>query len=129
MKLALDLTTKKQLIEVGFLAAIGGNREEADTIFDGVAHMGNPTPSPYIGKALAALTYDDHEEALAILDKGLKALPEHKDEIKVFIAIVHHVTGKKELKDDVLASLTEKGGVIGALAQSLKNDKKKESSS
>ena len=94
-QLPLDAVAIRRLTEVGFLAAARREVRRAERIF-GALELSRPRASfPYVGLACAYLNAGRPEDALAVLDRGLRLADEsQRRELHAFRGLALHGAGR-----------------------------------
>ena len=118
----MDKDVKKNLIDVGFMAAARGWREETECIFAGVEKILPESPAPCLGRSLVQLTMKEYGKAIEILEKGRDQFKE-SPEIKAFLGLAYHLAGEQAKVAATLMPLAEQKSPVGRMATSILNEK------
>lgn len=71
----VDSNEVRLLTEIGFLAAARGDVRRAQRIFGALEHIRPASAAVYVGLALSHLNNASADEALRILERGLRLVP------------------------------------------------------
>lgn len=109
---------KRNVIEIGFMAASRGWETEAREIFEGVENLCPESPAPFIGMALAAMSQAKHNAAVEILREGLVKLPA-QEELRVFLGLALHLASETKESKQILEELASPSTAVGEMASML----------
>lgn len=91
----IDSTDIRLLAEVGFLAAARGDIRNAQAIFLALERLRPAASFPYVGMAAALMNAGKPDEAVQVLDRGLRAAgPQEQEELQAFRGLALHLAGR-----------------------------------
>lgn len=80
---------------MGFLAAARGDVRNAEVIFRALERIRPAANFPYVGMAAALMNAGKPDEAVRVLDRGLKAAcPQDQQELQVFRGLALQLAGR-----------------------------------